>query len=107
MTRVNRKDETIEITEILSFENVIKPIFERYVECLDDEYANKENAEEEMAQLLKRLKSEGLNHFERIDLLSRLLEEWERMDDGIQNISIFDHDLIEKVIEEWFEDQTF
>ena len=108
MTRVNQKDETIEITETLSFEHVIKPVFERYVECLDDEYADKENAEEdeEMVRLLKRLKFEGLTHNERVDLLSRLLEEWEYMDDGIQNISIFDQDLIEKVIEEWFEDMT-
>ncbi len=113
MITVNKETGTIEITETLTYEYTVKPIFEEEFEYLEDQYliddVNEDDPEiKQVLDFVRHVKENGgLTDDEINEILENLAEDYDYRSSGSDdNISIFDPDLIRGVVVQWINEQT-
>ena len=105
MIKIIDEDESIKIEETLSFEHHLKPIYNDIRE--DIKYDMDENyySEKDKKEIESFLNYE-LNHQDKIEILDNLIYEYEKQYD-YENTSVFDEDIIKKVVKEWITDKYY
>lgn len=123
MFKLNEDSLEIEITEILSFDNHIKPKLDEIADDLsqeldesdydfsdDNEEQNQEefDSDEDKLRNIKHFiddyNNDNISHDEYKDLLETVYSHWEYVTcDGFDNRSVFDEDIIKEGIYEWLE----
>ena len=113
MITVNKETGAIEITETLTYEYTVKPIFEEEFEYLKDQYLIDDVKEDDpdfqqVIDFVRHVEENGgLTDDEINELLENLAEDYDfRSNGGDDNLSIFDPDLIRGVVDEWINEQT-
>ena len=107
MIEINKNNLSIEIKEVLTWENDVERIYDDIRLDIEWEYEdNKEEHEDDVLEGMKKFLDNELTTENKIEILEKIKDDYEynisRYDDW--EISIFDDDGITKSINDWIKD---
>ena len=94
MIEMNGKEEQIEIKEYLTFSGTVQPVYDEFVESAKDEIADLDPADYDLENDLTEFINHKLTHEDKIEILECIEDQFDRMENYYDNVSIFDREIV-------------
>lgn len=106
MIEINKNDLSIEIKEVLTFDNYVERMYDDIRGDIEYDYENnKEEYDDDVLEGMKKFLDNELTKENKIEILEKIKEDYEYNTSRYDwEVSIFDEDGITKSINDWIED---
>ena len=104
MIKFNDGDESIEISEFLSFKGTVQNEYDTILEDLKFNLENESELSSEEVENTRKFVNYVLSHEDKMKILEYIVDEYYSSSNYFENQSIFDEDLIQKGIKDWIND---
>lgn len=106
MIEINKNDLSIEIKEVLTWNNYVERMYNNIRDDIEYDYGNnKEEYNDDVLKGMKRFLDNELTKENKIEILEKIKEDYEYNTSRYDwEVSIFDEDGITKSINDWIKD---